>query len=61
MAQNNLRRFKQEYSLEVNINRIRQIYRGLLRDEPQGVQGQFAETRRAPLTEDDHGRQTSLA
>jgi glycosyltransferase involved in cell wall biosynthesis len=33
MGQNNLRRFNQEYGLEVNINRIGEIYRSLLREE----------------------------
>jgi glycosyltransferase involved in cell wall biosynthesis len=60
MGQNNLRRFNQEYSLDVNINRIRQIYGSLLRETPEG-QGPRREAYRTPTRKDENGRSTLLA
>lgn len=60
MGQNNLRRFNQEYSLDVNLNRIRQIYSSLLRETPEG-QGPSWDAHRTPTREDENGRSTLLA
>jgi glycosyltransferase involved in cell wall biosynthesis len=60
MGQNNLRRFNQEYSLDVNINRIRQIYGSLLRETPEG-QGPSREGHRIPTQKDENGRSALLA
>lgn len=58
MGQNNLRKFNEEYSLQVNIQRISEIYRSLLGDETHRVPCHVPQVHQARVMENGYGRQT---
>ena len=58
MGRNNLRKFNEEYSLQVNIQRISKIYSSLLGDETRRAQWHVPEVQPAHLMENRDARQT---